>query len=109
MKYEPKFAMQAGGKVRKWSNPDRTFSQIFLKLNFDCEADPYPGILILTDKSYAHSSAIAVADLRKELPALLAPLEDNVIAYWWLQRDERERSRVLSELTATPRFDDILG
>ena len=25
MKYSPKYALQAGGDVRQWSNPERTF------------------------------------------------------------------------------------
>ncbi len=109
MKYEPKYAMQAGGEVRKWSNPQRTFSHSLLKLSFDCEADPHPGILILTDQSYKDASAMTVNDLRKELPKILAPLGDDTVAYWWIERDEKERNRLLSELTANPVFDDILG
>ena len=110
MRYEPKYAMQAGGDMRKWSNPQRTFSHSLLKLNFDCEADPYPGILILTDRSYKSVSAMAVKDLRKELPKILEPLlGDDTVAYWRIERDERERNRLLSGLTANPIFDDILG
>lgn len=109
MKYEPKYAMQAGGDMRKWSNPQRTFSHILLKLSFDCEVDPFPGILILTDRGYKNVSAMAVKDLRKELPKILEPLGDNAVAYWCIERDEKERSRLLSGLTANPIFDDILG
>ena len=109
MKYEPKYAMQAGGDMRKWRNPQRTRSLSLLKLRFDCEADPYPGILILTDRNYKSASAMAVKDLRKELPSILEPLGDDTVAYWRIERDEKERSRLLSELTANPIFDDILG
>ena len=109
MKYAPKYAMQTGGDMRQWSNPQRTFRHSLLKLRFDCEADPYPGILILTDRSYKKASAMAVNDLRKELPKILEPLGEDTIAYWRIERDEAERSRVLAGLTAAPIFDDILG
>lgn len=109
MKYAPECAMQTGGDVRQWSNPQRTFRHGLLKLRFDCEANSYPGILILTDQSYKNASAMAVKDLRKELPKILEPLDEDTIAYWWTERDEAERSRVLAGLTATPIFDDILG
>ena len=110
MKYEPKYAMQAGGDIRKWSNPQRTFSHSLLKLRFDCAADPYPGILILTDRSCKRAFAMAVKDLRKELPKILEPLlGDDTVAYWLIERDEKERSRLLSGLTVNPIFHDILG
>ena len=109
MKYAPKYAMQAGGEIRQWSNPPRTFHHSLLKLSFDCEADPYPGILILTDRSYMKASAIAVKDLRKELSKILEPLGDDTVAYWQIVRDDAERDRLLVGLTATPIFDDILG
>lgn len=95
--------------MRKWSNPQRTFSHSLLKLRFDCGADPYPGILILTDRSYKSAFAMAVKDLRKELPKILEPLGDDTVAYWRIERDEKERIRLLSGLTANPIFDDILG
>ena len=108
MKYAPKYSMQTGGDMHQWSNPQRTFRHSLLKLSFDCEADPYPGILILTDRSYKNAAAVAVKDLRKELPKILEPLGEDTIAYWRIERDEAERSRVLAELSAAPIFDDIL-
>lgn len=104
-----KYAMQGGGEMRQWSNPQRTFHHSLVKLSFDCEADPYPGILILTDRSYTNASAMAVKDLRKELPRILEPLGDDTIAYWQIVRDDTERDCLLTGLTATPIFDDILG
>ena len=102
-------AIQAGGAVRKWSNPQRNFSQTLLRLNLECEADPAPGILILTDQSYKSASAMAVKDLRKELPRILESLGDDAVAYWRIERDEGERRRILDGLTEHPIFDDILG
>ncbi|MCR4345820.1 MAG: hypothetical protein NUV55_01245 [Sulfuricaulis sp.] len=52
MRYSPKYAIQAGGDMRQWSNPERTFRFSLVKVNFDCEPDAYPGVLILTDQSY---------------------------------------------------------
>jgi len=109
MKYEPQYAMQTGGDIRQWSSPQRTFRHSLLKLRFECEADPYPGILILTDQSYKNATAMAVKNLRKELPRILEPLGEDTIAYWSIERDETERGRVLAGLTAAPIFDDILG
>jgi hypothetical protein len=109
MKYFPKYAIQAGGEMRQWSNPQRTFNYSLLKVNFDCEADPYPGILILTDRSYKAASAVAIKDLRKEFPKILEPLGDDTIAYWRIVREDVERDRLLAGLTPNPIFDDILG
>jgi hypothetical protein len=109
MKYAPKYAMQAGGEMRQWSNPQRTFHHSLVKLSFDCEADPYPGVLILANQSYTNASAMSVKDLRKELEKILESLGDDTIAYWQIVRDDTERDRLLAGLTATPIFDDILG
>lgn len=109
MNYAPKYAMQVGGDIRRWSNPERTFHSGLLKLDLACEADPYPGILILTNPTYASASAMAVKNLRKELPKLIEHLDEGTIAYWYLETNEKELSRVLAGLTAAPIFADILG
>ncbi len=109
MKYSPKYAMQTSGEMRRWSNPDRTFHLGLVKLNFECEADPYPGVLILTDSSYKCPTAMSVSNLRKELPKILEPLGDDTVAYWRMVKDDAERSKVLTGLTVAPIFDDILG
>lgn len=109
MKYAPKYAMQTSGEIRRWSNPERTFHFSLVKINFDCEADPYPGVLILTDRSYKRSTAMAVNNLRKDLPQILEPLGDDVVAYWGMVSDDAERRKVLTGLTSAPVFDDILG
>lgn len=109
MKYAPKYAMQAGGEMRRWSNPDRTLHYSLVKMNFECEADPYPGILILTDRSYKRVSVLDVKNLRKELSAILEPLGEDTIAYWRIVQKDGERDKLLAGLTKNPIFDDILG
>ena len=91
----------------RWSSPDRSFHHSFVKMRFDCEADPYPGVLILIDESYRMASAMSVKNLRKELLAILSPLADDAVAYWKIVRDDAERDKLLSHLTGTPIFDDI--
>lgn len=50
--------------MRQWSNPERTFRFSLAKVNFDCEPDAYPGILILTDPSYKEATLLEVKDPR---------------------------------------------
>lgn len=109
MKYAPKYAMQVGGEMRRWSNPDRTFHYSLVKMIFECKADPYPGILILTDRSYKRVSVLDVKNLRKELSAILEPLGEDTIAYWRIVQEDGERDKLLAGLTKNPIFDDILG
>jgi len=109
MQFSPKYSIQTGGEMRYWSNPERTFRFSLLKVDFDCEPDACPGVLILTDASYRNATALEVADPRKELSKILVPLPDNTIAYWRVVRDEVERKKVLTSLTTSPIFDDILG
>jgi len=97
------------GDMRQWSNPERTFHFSLVRINFDCEPDAYPGVLILTDPSYRRAIAVEVRDPRKELPTILAPLPDETIAYWRIVREDDERKKVLAGLTENPIFDDILG
>ena len=109
MHFAPKYSIQTGGDVRQWSNPTRTFSFSLLKVNFDCEPDAHPGVLILAGPGYRDAKALELNDPRKELSKILAPLPDDTIAYWRVVRDEEERKRVLTGLTAAPIFDDILA
>ena len=109
MKYAPAYAIQASGEIRQWSNPQRTFHYSLVKLRFDCEADPYAGILILTDRSHMHATAMLIRDLRKELPKVLEPLGEGAVGYWRSERNETVRDRLLAGLTIHPIFDDILG
>lgn len=109
MRYSPKYAIQAGGNLRKWSNPERTFHFNLVKVIFDCEPDAYPGVLILTDPSYKEATLLEVKNPRKEFPKILEPLPDNTIAYWRVVREDEERRKVMAGLTANPIFDDILG
>jgi hypothetical protein len=109
MRYSPKFGIQAGGNMRRWSNPERSFHFSLVKVDFDCEPDAYPGVLILTDPSHKGATLLEVKDPRKELLKILAPRPDNTIAYWQIVREDEERRKVIAGLTANPIFDDILG
>lgn len=109
MRYSPKYAIQTSGEMRQWSNPERTYHFSLVKMNFDCEPDAYPGVLILTEPSYRRATAIELKDPRKELPKIFAPLPDDTIAYWRIVREEGERKKVLAGLTGNPIFDDIFG
>ena len=109
MNFSPKYSIQTGGEMRRWSNPERTFHFSLLKVNFDCEPDARAGVLVLTDPSYRHATALEVKDPRKEFSRILAPLPDDAIAYWRVVAEDGERAKVMAGLTATPIFDDILG
>jgi hypothetical protein len=109
MQYTPKFSIQVSGDIRRWSNPDRTFHHGMMKIDFACEADLYPGILVLTDSSYKSATAFAVQNLRKELPLILEPLNEDAIAYWSIIQNDIERDKLLSSLTRNPVFNDHLG
>ncbi|MGE0471771.1 MAG: hypothetical protein AB7L09_25730 [Nitrospira sp.] len=109
MKLMPRYAMQTGGSFRRWSDPQLNSHLPLLKLSFDCEVDPRPGILILTKQNNTSASAMTVKNLRKELPKLLEHCDENTIAYFKSMTDETERNRMLGKLTAAPIFnDDIL-
>jgi hypothetical protein len=109
MKYAPRYPIQVGGELRRWSNPDRTFRYGLVKMNLECEADPYPGILILTDRSYKRVWTLNIKNLRNELSAILEPLDEETIAYWRIVQDDEERDKLLADLTKNPVFDDVLG
>tara|TARA_R110002072_G_scaffold13418_12_gene56322 strand:+ start:91321 stop:91566 length:246 start_codon:yes stop_codon:yes gene_type:complete len=80
-----------------------------VKVNFDCEPDSYPGILILTDPSYKEANLYEMKDPRKELPRILESLPDDTIAYWKIVSEDDERMEVMEKLTRNPVFDDVLG
>ena len=109
MRYSPTFGIQAGGQLRQWSNPERTFHISLVKVDFDCQPDAYPGILIITDPGYKEATLLEVKDPRKELPMILEPLPEGTIAYWQIVQEDEERRKVIAGLTAKPVFDDILG
>jgi hypothetical protein len=100
-------ARQGGGVCHLWRSPDGNFKHTFLKLDFECEPDMYPGIVIVTDVHYQEVFAAAVQNLQRELPALLKRIEGKAFAYWWLEQDMNEAKRILSGLTEHPVFADI--
>lgn len=103
-----KYAMQIGGMLLRWANPDRTYVQHFLKLDFECEADPYPGILILTDSAHHSPLLCNVINLRKELPYLLKRNPERTVGFWWLETDDKKRQAIVKQLTESPVYDDVL-
>ena len=99
--------MQTGGMCHLWRSPDANFKHTFLKLDFECEPDRYPGIVMVTDMHYQYAFAAAVQNLQRELPALLKRIQGKPVAYWWLEQDKNEVKRILSGLTDHPVFADI--
>jgi hypothetical protein len=106
MKYAPKHAMQTGGQLRSWSSPDRKFRQQLVKLDLECEADSYAGVLILTQSGHHTARTLAVQNARKELGAILAKEPDDTIVYWRMHQSPSELQRLMSGLTANPIYDD---
>lgn len=90
--------------MQTWKSPDGSFHHLFLKLDFDCEPDNYPGILIVSDVAHRQVRATAVKSLLKELPLFLKQIDGEVVAYWWLEDNDKERTRILSGLTDHPVF-----
>ena len=107
MDLKPKYAMQTSGICHLWRSPDGSFEHTFLKLNFECEPDRYPGVVIVTDDNYEQAFAAAVQNLQRDLPALLKQTQGKPVAYWWLEQNENEVKRILSGLTGHPVFADI--
>lgn len=106
MNSKPKHAMQTGGMCHLWRSPDGNFKHSFLKLDFECEPDKYPGIVIVADEHYQHAFSAAVKDLQRELPALLLQVQGKPVAYWCLAKDQNELKRILSGITEHPVFAD---
>ena len=106
METKPKYAMQAGGACRLWQSPDGNFKHTFLKLDFDCEPDKYPGVVIVTNEHYENACASIVKNLQRELPALLKQVNGTPVAYWWLETDEKQAQSILASLTEHPVFAD---
>jgi len=106
MNLNPKHAMQAGGMCHLWQSPDRNFRHLFLRVEFDCEPDNHPGIVILADEYCENAFAAGVQNLQKELPALLQKVKVKPVAYWWLEGNPDELKRILTGLTEHPVFAD---
>jgi len=95
---------QGGGLVQAWQSPDGAFRHCLVRLDLDCEPDPYPGIVILANAGYQQAFAYEVLDCRKELPGLVAKFEGTPVAYWSLESNASERKRILAGLTQHPVF-----
>ncbi len=109
MHYAPTPAIQTYCEVRRWSNPQRTFFHTLEMLDLNCAAYSRPGILILTNSAHTSASAMAVNNLRKELPKILEHRDDDTVAYWDEEADEAKRNKILVGLTPAPIFNDILA
>lgn len=94
---------QSGGICHLWTNPDRTFRHIFLKLALDCDGVPYPGVVIVTNEQRTDVTLFTVKNLRDELPGILGKPRQSPVVYW-SQRREDECATLLSALTQTPVF-----
>ena len=88
------------------ASSDGSFKYSFLKLDFECELDKRPGIVIVADEHYQHAFSASVKDLQRELPALLQRVQGIPVAYWRLEQDQDELKRILSGLTEHPVFAD---
>ena len=95
---------QVGGLVQAWQSQDRSFHDLFLKLNLKCEPENYPGVLIVSDVDHHHTLVASVESLQKELPVLLKQIEGEKVAYWKLERNCQKRTKILSDLAAHPVF-----
>ena len=87
-----------------WRSPTGTFHHIFARLNLQCELESSPGLAIVTDQDCGKADAIAVKNLRKELPAILDKTAPARVVYWSSYRDEEKLAALLSQLTKTPVF-----
>ncbi len=90
--------------MRTWQNPDRTYHRMFLMLAPDCDPDPYPGVVIVSDANHNRAFVAEVQNLQKELPQLLKRIEGEAVAYWDLEMDVQERKEILRGLTSHPIF-----
>lgn len=95
---------QGGGLMQAWQSPDRRFHRCLLRLDLDCQPDPYPGVVIICDASHTQIFVAEVANLKKELPALLRRVEGDPIAYFDLEMDDKERKKIMAGLTPHPQF-----
>jgi hypothetical protein len=107
MSSNPKYDIQTSGTLHVWRNPSNNFKHAFLRIDFRCNLDPRPGIVIITNENYQHAFASAVKNLQRELPALLNQIQGNPVAYWWLEQNKNEIERILSGITEHPVFADI--
>ena len=95
---------QGGGLMQTWQSPDKIYRHIFQKLDLNCEPDPYPGVVIVSDVSHSQVFVAEVQNVQKELPRLLGKIEGETVAYCDLEMDAQKRKDILSSLTSQPLF-----
>jgi hypothetical protein len=95
---------QGGGLMQTWQNPDKTYRRMFLKLALNCDPDPYPGVVIVSDVSHSQVFVAEVQNLQKDLPQLLKRIKGEAVAYWDLEMDAQKRKEILLGLTSHPLF-----
>ena len=95
---------QGGGLVQSWRNPNGDYSHAFLRLVLSNEPDNYPGVLIISDIVQHNVQIFIVKSLLKELPNLLKNFEDEIVAYWCLETNEKECNNIRTGLTEHPVF-----
>ena len=95
---------QGGGLMQAWQSPDGEFHRLLLKLDLDCQPDPYPGVVSICDPSHAHVFVAEVKNLQRELPALLKKIEGTPIACFDLELDDQKRTKIMAGLSSRPQF-----
>ena len=95
---------QGGGLMQAWQSPNRTYRHALVKLDLNCEPDPYPGVTIVSDLSHSQVFIAEVQNLQKDLPQLLKRIKGEPVAYWSLEMDAQKRKEILSGLTSHPVF-----
>jgi hypothetical protein len=90
--------------MQTWKNPDKTYRHAFLKLDLNCEPDPYPGVVIVSDVNHVQVFVAEVQDVQKELPRLLERIKGEAVAYFDLEMDAQKRKEILSGLSSQPLF-----
>lgn len=96
--------LQASFQTHDWKSPDSSFRFNFAIIEPESELDNHPGLVLLSDKTQTETSVTEVSSLRKELPRLLENAGSDVIVYWRIGDDSKERAAILRQLTDHPVF-----
>ena len=95
---------QGNARTHAWQSPNKSYHHMFLKLNLNCEPDPYPGVAIISDVSHSQVFIVEVQNFQKDLPEMLKRIRGEAVAYWSLEMDAQKRKEILSGLTSHPVF-----